>query len=365
MDKVFMALVLAFLCSFCLTPLIKKLAFKVGAVDAPSCRKVHCRVMPRLGGLAIYCGFVVAVLIMMPLTKTVVGILISATMIMLLGVVDDIRDISPKVKLAGQVLAALVLVSFGVTVSGITNPFSGMLPSGMNMGVIPLGILSIPVTVFWIIGITNAVNLVDGLDGLAAGMAVIASITLAGVAWMEGQMLVVALALILACSILGFLRYNFHPAQIFMGDSGSMFLGFILATLAILGLGKGATVISVFIPILILGVPILDTAFAIVRRYLNNQPIFKADKEHLHHRLLAMGLSHKGTVLVIYGLNILLSISAVMLTVLTTAQAVMILTILSAAILIGAEKIGVIPTLVSLKGTDNAGQQKTFQHGGK
>lgn len=357
MEKIAVALLIALVMPLLLTPLVKKLAFKVGAIDKPNSRKVHSGIMPRMGGLAIYVAFMTAVLIAVPLTKPVLGLLISATCIMILGIVDDIKGLSPKIKLAGQIGAALILVAFGVNVNLITNPFNG---------VIMLGVLSIPVTLFWITGITNAVNLIDGLDGLAAGMAIIASFTLAAIAWMEGQSVVTYLALILAFSILGFLKFNFYPAEIFMGDSGSMFLGFTLAALAIMGLAKGATVISVFIPILILGVPILDTVFAIVRRHLNGQPIFQADKEHLHHRLIAIGLSHKGTVLVIYGLNVVLSISAIMLTMLTTAQCVMILTILSVAIIIGAEKIGVIPALLHLDKIDlTKRDENTFHHGGK
>jgi UDP-GlcNAc:undecaprenyl-phosphate GlcNAc-1-phosphate transferase len=227
-------------------------------------------------------------------------------------------------------------------------------------GEIGLVFLSIPFTIFWIIGITNAVNLIDGLDGLAAGMALIASVTLAIIAWTEGHMAVVYLALILAGATLGFLKYNFHPAQIFMGYTGSMFLGFTLATLAIMGLGKSATIISLPIPILILGVPIFDTAFAIVRRYLNAKPIFQADKEHLHHRLLALGLSHKQTVLVIYGLNVVLATSAVMLTQFTTAQGMMIMTFLSVAGLLGAERLGIIGSRFSL-----AKDKGTFHQSGK
>jgi len=324
----------SFLVTLGLVPLIKKLAFKVGAVDNPCQRKVHCKPMPRLGGLAIYIGFIAMVLISQPINQQILGLVLGSTIIAILGVVDDIKDISPKVKLAGQILAACVLVAFNIDVDYITHPFA--------TGVVPLGYLSVPVTVLWVVGITNAVNLIDGLDGLAAGISTIAALTLAMVGYTQGQFLMVTLALMLAASTLGFLKYNFYPAQIFMGDSGSMFLGFNLSALAIMGFVKSITIISVFVPILILGIPIFDTLFAIIRRYFNGQPIFKADKEHLHHCLLNKGFSHKQTVLVIYTINLLLAGTGVLLTHLTTAQGILILTVISTLVLWSAQKIGVI-----------------------
>jgi UDP-GlcNAc:undecaprenyl-phosphate GlcNAc-1-phosphate transferase len=324
----------SFLITFSLVPLITKLAFKVGAVDNPSQRKVHSKPMPRLGGLAIYIGFITMVLLTQPLTQQIQGLIIGSTIIAILGVVDDIKNLSPKVKLLGQIIAAVVLVLHNINVDFITNPILG--------GILPLGYLSIPITIFWVVGITNAVNLIDGLDGLAAGTSIIAAVTLAIVGLTHGQVLMFSLAIILAASTLGFLRYNFYPAKIFMGDSGSMFLGFNLSALAIMGLVKSVTIISVFVPILILGIPIFDTLFAIVRRYANSQPIFKADKEHLHHCLLNMGLSHKQTVLAIYAMNIVLAGTGVLLTYLTTAQGMFTLVIITTLMLYGAQKVGVI-----------------------
>jgi len=331
-QNILLTLLFTFGIVYLLTPLVKRLAFKIGATDDPDDRKVHNRVMPRLGGLAIYLGFTLAVLLTQPLINSVWGLLLGGTLIMLLGVVDDIRGLSPRVKLAGQVAAALILVAFDIQVSFLTNPFQGMLF---------LESLAIPVTLLWIIGITNAVNLIDGLDGLAAGTAGIAAVTIAVVTILEGHTAVSALALILGASLVGFLRYNFHPAQIFMGDSGSMFLGFNLAALAIMGLTKGATVISLFIPVVILGIPIMDTLFAIVRRFFNGKPIFQPDKQHLHHCLLNMGLSHRQTVVAICLVNICLGVSAVILTELTTDQSVIMLIGLSIAMLTAANKIGV------------------------
>lgn len=340
------AIVIALGLALLVTPVVKKYAFKLGALDRPDQRKVHKRVMPRLGGLAIYLSFVAAVLLTMDITMQVCGILVGGTMIVILGFVDDTRGLSPRFKLAGQIAAAAAVIPFGLEVNSLTNPFSNEMP-------IALGYLSIPVTVLWIVSVTNAVNLIDGLDGLAGGTTFISALTLAGVVWIEtttsgflvsGQSEAVALALILAASIVGFLRYNFYPAKIFLGDSGSMYLGFSMAALSIMGMAKSATFISVIIPVVILGIPLLDTVFAIVRRYCGHRPIFQPDKEHLHHRLLQMGLSHRQAVLSIYGVNVVLGLSAVVLTLISPKQAVIFLVILSTVILMAANKIGVAGT---------------------
>jgi UDP-GlcNAc:undecaprenyl-phosphate GlcNAc-1-phosphate transferase len=334
MLKLVICAFVAFFASFILTPVMMKVAMRIGAFDKPNERKVHQGAMTRIGGVAIFGGFIIGALLMQELSLQGWGLLLSGTIIMLLGLVDDIKGISPKMKLFGQVFAALVLVYFGVEVNFITNPFNG--------DIVSLGYLSIPVTVFWVTGMSNAVNLIDGLDGLAAGVSAIAGVTLAVVAWTQGMFETVYLALFLAAAALGFLRYNFHPAKLFMGDCGSLFLGYILGVLAVMGLTKGATIISLFIPVIILGIPILDTFFAIIRRFTNNKPIFEADKGHLHHRLLEMGLSHKQTVLVIYAITFLLSSSAVLLTMLTTDQSVLILIGISIVVLVGADRIGII-----------------------
>jgi len=323
-----------------LTPVVKKLAYLVGAVDKPDVRKVHRTDMPRLGGVAIYLGFAGALVAVQPLSRWELGLLIGGTIIVITGVLDDIRGLPPKVKLAAQVAAACVLVWFGITVEFITHPFDGM---------IFLGKLGIPVTILWIIGITNALNLIDGLDGLAAGTAVIAAVTMATVAWFEGQTLVASFALILGAAVLGFLPYNFCPARMFMGDSGSMFLGFTLGALAVEGLTKGTAFISVFIPIIILGIPILDTLFAIIRRYRNHRPIFEADKEHLHHLLLEMGFTHRQAVLVIYAINVFLGVSAIVLNILSTEQGIIALILLVTIIWLGADRIGIFRRMLKKK----------------
>ena len=320
---------------YLVTPLIKRLSCVIGAVDEPNYRKIHSCPMPRLGGVAIYLGFAGALVFTQPMGKTETGLLAGCTLIVLTGIIDDIWGLSPKAKLAAQVAAAGILVSFGITVEFITNPFNNA------SGVIFLGKLAVPLTILWIIGVTNALNLIDGLDGLAAGTSAIAAITMAIVAWVEGGAFIACFALILASAVLGFLPHNFHPARIFMGDSGSMFLGFTLAALAVLGLTKGAAFISVFIPIIILGIPIFDTLYAVIRRYRNHRPIFEADKEHLHHCLLDMGLTHRQTVFAIYGINLFLGITAIILNILSTEKSIMALIFLVILAWAGMDRIGV------------------------
>ena len=331
--RILIAVMLAFVAAFVLTPFVRKLAIYIGAVDKPDARKVHARIMPRAGGLAIFAGFLIAMLISQPLDKKVIGFIVGSTVMIIVGVIDDLYSISPKVKLMGQIFAALILAYVGIKIDAISNPFSAP---------IPLGAWSFPVTVFWVIGITNAVNLIDGLDGLAAGISAISALTMAVLALTQGQLFVVYAALFLVAAIFGFLRYNFHPAQIFMGDSGSLFLGYVLAALSVMSVSKAATIITLIIPIIILGVPILDTGFAILRRFFNKKPIFQPDKEHLHHRLLALGFSHRDTVLLIYGITLILSTSALSLTMLTTSQSMMILAAISVVVVIAADYIGVL-----------------------
>lgn len=340
MYNIILALPLALVVALLITPWVRKAAFKIGAMDQPDQRKVHTGVMPRMGGLAVFLAFAVAVLLTQQLDSKLIGLLLGGVLIVSLGVLDDIKGLPAKVKLVGQIAAAAVVIPFGIQVEFITNPISGEM--------LHLGLWGIPVTIFWIISVTNAVNLIDGLDGLAGGTSLIAALTIAAVTWRQSTLLggagmeVVALALILAFAILGFLKYNFYPAKIFLGDTGSMFLGYALGTLAIMGVAKTATAISVIVPIVILGIPLMDVFFAILRRYQSHRPIFQPDKEHLHHRLMALGLSHKQTVLAIYGVSLVLGVSAFLLTVITTSQAVMLLFILTLVMIVLANKIGVI-----------------------
>lgn len=336
------------LLAFCLvilgTPYVKKLAVRLKAFDKPDTRKVHTAIMPRLGGLAIFFGFFSVVLLTQELSREVVGLLLGGLVIVLVGIVDDTRGLSPRLKLLGQIIAACIVLYMGIRVEFVTNPLQGI-PFLGRLGTnltIALTFMSVPLTVLWIIGITNSVNLIDGLDGLAAGVSAIAAVTLGLVTLFEGNRQAAMLAFILAASSLGFLKYNFHPASIFMGDTGAMFLGFNLASIAIIGLTKSATVISLFLPVLILGIPIMDTLFAICRRYISGKPIFGADKDHLHHRLLELGLSHKKTVLIIYGVSAILGVSALVTSMVTTAQGVIIMIITATGVILGADKLGVL-----------------------
>jgi len=303
MQQALFLFVIAFAVSLLSTPWVARLAFRIGAVDQPGKRKIHHRVMPRLGGLAVFAGFAVAAAFL-GVDSRLGGLLAGGTVILLLGILDDTRGLSPKVKLFGQTVAATIVVFSGIRIEFINNPFNGYFF---------LGDFSIPFTVFWIVAITNAVNLIDGLDGLASGVSTIALLTVAIIAYQIGQSTVSLLALALAGAILGFLRYNFYPAKIFLGDCGSMLLGFMVAVLAVFGLLKGVTVVAFVVPIIILGVPIFDICFAILRRFYEHKPIFQADKQHLHHRLLSFGFSHRQTVLLIYGLSLIFSASALLL----------------------------------------------------
>ncbi|MGO4538699.1 glycosyltransferase family 4 protein [Paenibacillus sp. 2TAB19] len=286
-----------------MTPLVKKFAFKVGAIDKPNHRKVHTRIMPRLGGLAIYIAFVGGFFLLSPLLpdgllrpsdmKLINALLVGGTIIIVLGALDDRFELSAKVKLVGQIAAACVVVfGFGVKIDLLNIPF------GETMQPIAHWI-AIPITILWIVGVTNAINLIDGLDGLAAGVSGIAIATIVVMASLMGFQPIILLSTLLLGGIVGFLVFNFHPAKIFMGDSGSLFLGFSLATLSMLGF-KQVTIVSFVTPLLIIGVPLSDTFFAIIRRWVNKRPVFAPDKGHLHHRLRDLGFSHRKTVLIIW-----------------------------------------------------------------
>jgi len=331
-------LLLTLVAGYLLTPAVRMLAFKVGAMDHPDSRKVHNGIMPRMGGLAVYLAFVASVLLFRQVTPQVWGLLAGATVILLVGILDDIRGLSPRVKLAGQILAALVvIVPFNIQVNFITNPLNGHM--------ILLGALSTPVTIFWVVAVTNAVNLIDGLDGLAGGVSGIAALTMAAVTWTQwgaAGMESIMMALTLVAALAGFLKHNFYPAKIFLGDTGSLFLGFTLSVMAIMGLTKSATAVSVIIPLVILGVPLMDTFFAVVRRYNEHKPIFQPDREHLHHRLMAIGLSHRQTVLVIYGLSAFLGLNAVVLNMVSSNQAMAMLVLLAVVVIYLADRVGVL-----------------------
>ena len=324
---------LAMFVSYVLTPYIKKLAFKIGAVDRPDNRKVHKKIMPRLGGLAIYIAFMIGCVASIEITWDIFGILLGGTLIVALGVADDVYQLPAKVKLLGQIAAACVLVIFDIRIEWVNNPLGGYFY---------LDMLSIPFTIFWVISFTNVVNLIDGLDGLAAGVSAIASLTVILVSVQMGYFHVAILTAALAGAIIGFIRYNFNPATIFMGDTGSMFIGYMLAAISVYGAVKTAATIALIVPAIALGLPILDTAFAIMRRYVNGRPIFQPDKGHLHHRLLATGMSHKETVLFMYGITAVLCIGAVLWAEMDGFYAALIIAVIMTAVAVGAKKIGIL-----------------------
>jgi UDP-GlcNAc:undecaprenyl-phosphate GlcNAc-1-phosphate transferase len=333
------AFVAALMMALIMTPLVKRFAILVGAVDAPNHRKVHTTMMPRLGGLAIFMAFVGAFFIILPALpdfnrNAVWGLLIGGAIIVLIGALDDRFELTAKVKLLGQLIAACVVVAFGLRVELLNIPFGDSFTFNMEW-------LSILVTILWIIGVTNAINLIDGLDGLAAGVSAIATATMLVMAIIMGNIPVVLLCCVLLGSIIGFLFFNFYPAKIFMGDSGALFLGFALATLSILGF-KQAAFVSFVVPLLILGVPLSDTLFAIIRRIVQKQPISVADKSHLHHCLLQLGFGHRKTVLIIYGISAIFGICAIAFTQATQWVTILLIAVILIGMEVAAEAIGII-----------------------
>ncbi len=331
-----------------ITPGVIAFAQRTGALDKPDARKVHARPIPRIGGIGIYAAFMVSILVQLlfvDLTPeymmSLIGLMVGGTIVVAIGIIDDYCDLPAKVKLLGQIIAAAVLVvAFDVRIDFITDPLGDF---------IYLEWFAIPATIFWVVGLTNTVNLIDGLDGLAAGVSSIAAITIFLVAMEEGIPFVAMLTAALAGAAVGFLYYNFNPARIFMGDTGSMFLGFMLAGISVVGAVKSAATIALIVPILALGLPILDTTFAIVRRARNHRPIFKPDKGHLHHRLLAHGFTQKQAVLLMYVVSGLFGLCALALTVVSPQAATLIILIVAAAVFIGARKLGIFRMDVSQK----------------
>ena len=301
------AFILALAISFACTPAVRMLAIKIKAVDVPKDnRRMHKVPIPRMGGLAIFAGFLVSVLFFVPLGTEFRSILIGALILVVLGIIDDIVALKPKTKFAGQIIAALIPALSGVSIHGIVNPF---VPGQYST----LGIFSIPFTVIWIVGITNAVNFIDGLDGLACGVSAIATVTMFIIAVLFGETYIALMMAALAGACLGFLPYNMNPAKIFMGDTGSMFLGYTLATVSIQGLFKFYAVISFAVPFILLGLPIFDTGFAIVRRLLKGQSPLQADRGHVHHRLIDLGFDQKQSVAILYAFSALMGLTAVIL----------------------------------------------------
>ena len=321
------ALVVAFLVALIATPVVKSLAFKVGAVDVPKDnRRMHDHPIPRMGGLAIFLGFLLSVLLFLDLDPQLRGMLLGAIIIVVLGIFDDIYALGAKFKLVIQIIAALVAVLSGNVIEIISNPnvFS---PNPWW----DLGWLSYPATVLWIVAITNAVNLIDGLDGLACGVSTISALTMLVISLAVADAPVAIVMAALAGACIGFLPYNLNPAKIFMGDTGSTFLGFILAVMSIQGLFKFYTIISFAVPFLMLGLPIFDTCFAFIRRIAHGQSPMHPDRSHVHHRLIDMGFNQKQAVAVLYIISAILGLCAVVLTTSGELKAMLLMLALCAA----------------------------------
>ena len=321
------ALLTAAVVSLISTPVVRSLAFRVGAVDVPKDnRRMHNHPIPRMGGLAIFFGFILSVLLFVPLTQQLRTMLLGAVVIVILGIFDDIYALPAMPKFMIQIAAALVAVLGGNRIFGLSN--INIFSSDPYW---ELGWLSIPISVLWIVGITNAVNLIDGLDGLACGVSTISSMTLLVIALIMAEPDVAMITAALAGACLGFLPYNLNPARIFMGDTGSTFLGYILAVVSIQGLFKFYTIISFAVPFLMLGLPIFDTCFAFIRRIAHGQSPMHADRSHVHHRLIDMGFSQKQAVAVLYIISAILGLSAVVLTSVGAVKAMLFLLALCAA----------------------------------
>ena len=311
------------------TPLVVRLAGILGAEDLPGARKMHSAPIPRIGGVAVFIGFVSGMVFAAAVTGSLLrvpsvgvqwrGLALAAAFMFLVGLADDLWQVSFRLKLMACLAMASYVWVCGFRIDSVTSPFGGQ---------IEMGLLSLPLTVLWIVGITNAVNLIDGLDGLAAGTATIITTTLAGFSFIRGDLGITASSVALAGSLIGFLWFNFNPAKIFLGDSGSLFIGFVLAVIAAREGQKGPATVAVFVPLLVLGLPLLDTSYAVLRRsirlgshslrpgrglpYLlrNLDHIFLPDKGHIHHKLLEFGLSHRNAVLVLYGVVSLMVLAA-------------------------------------------------------
>ena len=307
--RILLTIAIAFAISFAATPVVKAFAQKMGAIDVPDGkRRVHDHPIPRMGGLAIFLGFLLSVVLFVDITRQVRGILLGAVLIVACGAIDDVVNLRAWIKLLVQIAAAIIAVAHGVVIEFFSNPniFS-------DNELLILGWLAVPVTILWIVGITNSVNLIDGLDGLAVGVSTIASTTMFVVALLvsEGNVALLLAALMGAC--LGFMPYNLNPAKIFMGDTGALLLGYVLSTVSVVGMFKTYALVTFVVPILALALPLFDTVCAFFRRLLRGQSPMHPDRGHLHHRLIDMGLSQKQAVAILYSLSAILGLCAVVL----------------------------------------------------
>lgn len=344
-----LVLIATFFMSVFLTPLVRLLSFKIGAVDYPNARRINKKPMPSAGGLAIIISFSVAVLGLMPLIVSVdlygksyfdymLPVIGAVLVLAITGLIDDVKELSAGLKLLGMILASTIIwVYTDFRLDDFKIPFGGPV-----LHFAPW--LSYILTIIWIVSIMNAVNLIDGLDGLASGVSMISLVTMGIVAYffLPGHNLFLPLTIfVLVLAILGFFPYNYHPAIIYLGDTGSLFLGFMISVLALQGL-KNATAVAIVTPIIILGVPIWDTFMAIIRRTLSGEKFYKPDRNHLHHRLLSLGLTHRGTVLVIYGLSMIFSMISLLLNVSSRIGGVLLVLGLILGAELFAELVGIL-----------------------
>ncbi|MYL57648.1 undecaprenyl-phosphate alpha-N-acetylglucosaminyl 1-phosphate transferase [Virgibacillus halodenitrificans] len=344
---------IALVTTLVLTYPVKWLSIKLGAVDFPSHRKIHTKVTPRLGGIAIFFGALAGAIYLQPSHPHLPEIFLGAIVILITGILDDRYNIRPVVKLTGQLLAASFLISSGLIIEKLTLPF---------IGTVELGFISVFVTVLWIVGVTNAINLIDGLDGLATGVTTIALISIFAMAIIDSQILVAYLCISIIGANVGFLFHNFYPAKIYMGDTGSNFLGYMIACVSMLGLFKNIALFSFIIPVIVLAVPIFDTLFAIVRRAYNKENIMMADNKHIHYQLLRAGYSHRTTVLIIYGFSALFGLMAILLSNASIVINLVVTLFLLAFFQLFAEMIGIViggkqPLLEALRKLVNKGSR--------
>lgn len=319
------AFILAFIVAFMLTPYTIKIANKIGAVDIPrDKRRMHTKRMPKFGGPAVILGFIVSMIYLIIIMsiegsidlfseqeygRKLLGILLGIGVIAITGIIDDIKTLKPWQELIGQVIAAIIVVYFGIKIEHLNIPF--LYRIGLTE------VFSTILTILWIVGVTNAINLIDGLDGLSSGISLISCISLLIIFLMNGSpMIATVIVTAMSGALVGFLPYNFSPAKTFIGDAGSNFLGFMLAVVSILGVAKTYTMAVIVLPVIVLGLPIFDVLFAIIRRLAKGKSIkavFKPDKGHLHHKLVEKGFSQKQAVLILYGLSASLGMFAIIL----------------------------------------------------
>ncbi len=317
--------ILIFVISFSVTmltaPFAKKIAIKLGAIDMPKDRGLNKVPKPRMGGISIICGFFSSLIIAFFFepalhTSQVIGLVIGAIIIITLGIFDDIKPVRAKIKFLVQILAAVIVMLSGTVISFYNIPFLGQ-----------ISYLNYFATIIWIVGLTNAVNLIDGIDGLAAGVTSICSMALFLLCLLNGSTLAVIFTSALCGSSLGFLPRNFNPSEVIMGDTGSTFLGYVLAVSSIIGVFKGYALISVLIAVLIFAIPILDTSFAMLRRIYEGRPIMSPDRGHFHHRLVDHGFSHKATVIILYGITLLCCTVAISIAVHNLMSAIIVVSL--------------------------------------